>query len=258
MSRVERHKNEYSKADREAVENIKPSDDPKDLDFAYGSKTEGRRAKAAAEKAGKGKKESKAAAQDDLGVWDQTEEEKKKARQEARAMGDGKPEFHGGRAFGKLLNFIGTLILIAAIIACLALFVPHYAGIEQYPVTNGSMEPAIPSGSMVYTAQVDPSTLSPGDIIVFTSSEDGETPVTRRVVENNIAGGEVVTTGDANEQDDPDPATYSSILGKKVLSVPMLGYLASPMKTIPGKAAMGLVILGACILKAIGSKLRKS
>ena len=29
MSRVERHKNEYSKADREAVENLKPSDDPK-------------------------------------------------------------------------------------------------------------------------------------------------------------------------------------------------------------------------------------
>ena len=53
MSRVERHKSEYSKADREAVENIKPSDDPKDLDFTYGSKPEGRRAKAAADKAEK-------------------------------------------------------------------------------------------------------------------------------------------------------------------------------------------------------------
>ena len=36
MSRVERHKNEYSKADREAVEKIKPSDDSADLKFAYG------------------------------------------------------------------------------------------------------------------------------------------------------------------------------------------------------------------------------
>ena len=147
MSRVERHKSEYSKADREAVENIKPSDDPKDLDFTYGSKPEGRRAKAAADKkeakaapekkaAKSGQKpksraERNASPDDDLGVWDQTEEEKKKARQEARAMGDGKPEFHAGRALGKLIGFIGTLILIVAIVACLALFVPHYAGIEQ-------------------------------------------------------------------------------------------------------------------------------
>ena len=274
MSRVERHKSEYSKADREAVENIKPSDDPKDLDFTYGSKPEGRRAKAAADKkeakaapekkaAKSGQKpksraERNASPDDDLGVWDQTEEEKKKARQEARAMGDGKPEFHAGRALGKLIGFIGTLILIVAIVACLALFVPHYAGIEQYPVTNGSMEPAIPSGSMVYTAQVDPSTLSAGDIIVFTTSGSGDTPVTSRVVENNIAGGAVITKGDANEQNDTDPAEYSSILGKKVLSVPVLGYLASPMKTILGKVAMGLVIVGAFILKAIGARLKKA
>ena len=116
MSRVERHKNEYSKADREAVENLKPSDDPKDLDFKYGNKDAGHAAadRKRTEKAEpKGRRAKKAQAQDeDLGIWDQTEEEKKKSRQEARAMGDGRPEFHGGRVLGRLIGFIGTVILI--------------------------------------------------------------------------------------------------------------------------------------------------
>ena len=262
MSRVERHKNEYSKADREAVENLKPSDDPKDLDFKYGNKDAGYAAadRKRTEKAEpKGRRAKKAQAQDeDLGIWDQTEEEKKKSRQEARAMGDGRPEFHGGRVLGRLIGFIGTVILIAAILACLGLVVPHYAGIEQNAVTGGSMAPAIKAGSMVYTAQTEPSTLEAGNIIVFRSGENSSETQTRRVVENHVAEGEVITKGDANDQNDPAPVAYSSIIGKKVFAVPMLGYLAAPMKTIMGKVAMALVILGAYILTAIGSKLRKS
>ena len=196
MSRVERHKDEYAREDRAALKS-RP---------------------------------------DDLGVWDQTEEEKRKARREARAMNDGKPEFHGGRVFGKLISAIGTILLVVAIIACLGLSVPRFAGIEQYVVISGSMEPAIPVGSMVYSAQTDPSTLEAGDIIVFYSNEAGSTPVTHRVVENHVADGEIITKGDANEQNDMSPVVYANVLGKLVLHVPMLGYIAAPLGTIGQQA----------------------
>ena len=215
MSRVERHKDEYAREDRAALKS-RP---------------------------------------DDLGVWDQTEEEKRKARREARAMNDGKPEFHGGRVFGKLIGAIGTILLVVAIIACLGLSVPRFAGIEQYVVISGSMEPAIPVGSMVYSAQTDPSTLEAGDIIVFYNNEAGSTPVTHRVVENHVADGEIITKGDANEQNDMSPVIYSNVLGKLVLHVPMLGYIAAPLGTITGKIAMGCVILAAYLLTVVGSKL---
>ena len=215
MSRVERHKDEYAREDRAALKS-RP---------------------------------------DDLGVWDQTEEEKRKARREARAMNDGKPEFHGGRVFGKLIGAIGTILLVVAIIACLGLSVPRLAGIEQYVVSSGSMEPAIPVGSMVYSAQTDPSTLEAGDIIVFYNNEAGSTPVTHRVVENHVADGEIITKGDANEQNDMSPVIYSNVLGKLVLHVPMLGYIAAPLGTMTGKIAMGCVILAAYLLTVVGSKL---
>ena len=215
MSRVERHKDEYAREDRAALKS-RP---------------------------------------DDLGVWDQTEEEKRKARREARAMNDGKPEFHGGRVFGKLISAIGTILLVVAIIACLGLSVPRFAGIEQYVVISGSMEPAIPVGSMVYSAQTDPATLETGDIIVFYSTEAGSTPVTHRVVENHVADGEIITKGDANEQNDMSPVVYANVLGKLVLHVPMLGYIAAPLGTMMGKIAMGCVILAAYLLTVVGSKL---
>jgi signal peptidase len=249
MSRVERHKDEYAKEDRLAVErNSTPA----------GGRTSDAGSYRTAEPAavsGRAARNSSMSKEGDLGIWDQTEEEKKKARREARAMNDGKPEFHGGRAIGKLISAIGTIILIVAIVACLGLSVPRFAGIEQYVVISGSMEPAIPVGSMVYSAQTDPATLETGDIIVFYSSEAGSTPVTHRVVENHVADGEIITKGDANAQNDMSPVIYANVLGKLVLHVPMLGYIAAPLGTMMGKIAMGCVILAAYLLTVVGSKL---
>lgn len=270
MSRVERHKNEYSKADREALEKSKPADDSADLKFEYGKGEKAAEQKEQAKPAqstgvdrevprkGRAARNKGKSQPEEPGILDQTEEEKARARKEARAMGDGRPEFHGGRLLGGLIHLIGTLIIIIAIVACLGLYVPRFAGIGQYEVKDGGMEPAIPTGSMVYTAQTEPSTLSEGDVIVFYANESGTTPVTHRVVENKIADGNVITKGDANAQNDPEPVPYSNIIGKKVLSVPMLGYLAAPMASTLGKVAMGLVIIGAYLLTVIGSKMRKA
>lgn len=257
MSRVERHKDEYSKEDRLAIENRTARGAEGSGSAAPAGRAVRSAAAASAPAAAGGRAaRNQEAAVPEIGGWDQTEEEKKRARKEARAMRDGKPEFHGGRVLGRLIGAIGTILLIAAIIACLGLSVPRFAGIDQYVVISGSMEPAIPVGSMVYSAQTDPSTLEPGDIIVFYSNEAGDTPVTHRVVENHVADGEVITKGDANAQNDLSPIVYSNILGKLVLHIPMLGYIAAPLGTMMGKIAMGCVILAAYLLTVIGSKLR--
>ena len=112
MSRVERHKNEYSKADRAAVENIRPSEDPADISFAYGKngnnaagETSGKTGGADVEVQRKGRAaRRKAEAQNaEMGILDQTDEQKARSRKEARAMGDGKPELHINRFFGWLI-----------------------------------------------------------------------------------------------------------------------------------------------------------
>jgi signal peptidase len=257
MSRVERHKDEYAKADREAVERSLSMEKGGSAEAPSGRTADAgvHRAAESTSAAGRAARSSSMSKEGDLGIWDQTEEEKRKARKEAREMKDGKPEFKGGRAFGKLIKAIGTILLILAIVACLGLTVPRFAGIEQYVVISGSMEPTIPVGSMVYSAQTEPSTLEEGDIIVFNSDKTGDTPITHRVMENHVADGEIITKGDANGQNDTEPVAYADVLGKLVLHVPMLGYLAAPIATTTGKIAMGCVILAAYILTVVGRKL---
>ena len=166
---------------------------------------------------------------------------------------------------GRFLNFLGSLILWAAILLCLVLAAPRLAGIRTYVVISGSMEPAIPTGSMVYSKEVDPKTLETGDVIVFYSSNaaPGGTdtkdiiPITHRVVSNDTAAGEITTKGDANEQNDISKVTYMNVEGKVIFHVPHLGYLASPLSSTMGKIALALIILAGYLLAEAGSSMRK-
>ncbi|MDE6961989.1 MAG: S26 family signal peptidase, partial [Lachnospiraceae bacterium] len=48
------------------------------------------------------------------------------------------------------IRFTGTLLLVALVAVCLPLTVPRFFGYHIYSVISGSMEPAIPTGSLVY------------------------------------------------------------------------------------------------------------
>ena len=152
---------------------------------------------------------------------------------------------------GRFLIFLGTLMMWAAILVCLALAAPRLAGIKTYAVISGSMEPAIPVGSMVYSREVDPKTLETGDVIVFYNSNatqgDGSTtgiiPVTHRVVLNDTGVGEITTKGDANEQRDISKVTYNNVEGKVIFYIPHLGYIGAPLSSTMGKVAFILIVL---------------
>lgn len=165
---------------------------------------------------------------------------------------------------GRFLNLLGSLIMLVVILLCLALAAPRLAGIKTFVVISGSMEPAIPVGSMVYSKAVDPKTLETGDVIVFYSSNapqgggTGEViPVTHRVVLNDTTNGEITTKGDANEKNDISKVTYLNVEGKVIFHIPQLGYLAAPMSSLMGKMALALIILAGYILTEVGSSLRK-
>lgn len=146
-----------------------------------------------------------------------------------------------------VLNFIGTAIIIIAIVLCLLLTVPRLFGINSYTVLSGSMEPAIPVGSLVWTKSIDPADAEPGDVILFYDGRS-DIPVTHRVVENDAANGQIITKGDANAQNDISPVYYQNVLGKMVLHIPKLGTLLSPLGTMAGKIAMALIILAGLFL----------
>ncbi len=165
---------------------------------------------------------------------------------------------------GRFLNLLGSFIMLAVILLCLALAAPRLAGIKTFVVISGSMEPAIPVGSMVYSKAVDPKTLETGDVIVFYSSNapqgggTGEViPVTHRVVLNDTTNGEITTKGDANEKNDISKVTYLNVEGKVIFHIPQMGYLAAPLSSLKGKIALALIILAGYILTEVGSSLRK-
>ena len=178
---------------------------------------------------------------------------------------DSRPKKEKGKPapLGRFFSFLGSFIMWAAILLCLLLAAPRLAGIKTYVVISGSMEPAIPVGSMVYSKEVDPATLETGDVIVFYSSNSlqggsGEViPITHRVVANDTAAGEITTKGDANEQNDISKVTYLNVEGKVIFHIPHMGYLAAPLSSTMGKIALALIILSGFLLTEVGSSIRK-
>ena len=162
---------------------------------------------------------------------------------------------------GKFASILGILIIIAVIVLCIPLTVPKFLGMDSYSVISGSMEPAIPTGSLVYSKYQDPETIEAGDVIVFNDAvlageTMGDIPVvSHRVVKNDEANQEFVTKGDANKQEDMAPIPYNNLIGKVIFHIPVLGRLDIVFATMSGKLAMIAAILGGLILNILGKKL---
>lgn len=119
-----------------------------------------------------------------------------------------------------LCSVIGTLMLLSVILAAAPLTIPQYMGYEIYNVVSGSMEPAIPIGSVIYVKPTEPSELKKGDIIAFQS---GDSVVMHRVVTNKVVEGKITTKGDANDSEDLMEVSYSNLIGIVARHVPILG-----------------------------------
>ena len=148
--------------------------------------------------------------------------------------------------------------MIVMIVLGLIVAVPHLLGYEQYVVVSGSMEPAIPVGSLVMAKPVKPAELQVGDVIVFYTERHIDTPVTHRVVENRIDEREVITKGDANAANDINPVLYENIDGKVARHIPRIGFMVGLFGTVMGKFSALMIIVAGYLLTLVGSNLHKS
>ena len=134
-------------------------------------------------------------------------------------------------------SVLGTLLLIIIVAAYLTITIPRAFGYEIYTVISGSMEPAIPTGSLVYVKYIQPEEIQTEDVIAFYGTDADGSIVTHRVVSNSAAMGNFITKGDANSDNDMNTIPYANYIGKVQLSVPKLGGIFQTITGTNGKIA---------------------
>lgn len=155
---------------------------------------------------------------------------------------------------GRICSVAGTALIISVIILCSLLVLPGIFGFHMYHVLSGSMEPAVPVGSLLYVSAEAQEDVEEDEIIAFYSALEDGSVITHRVVKNNVVSGTFITKGDANEKEDPEPVAYENYIGNVILTLPYLGKLLTIMTSYYGKiAAAGVILLGV-VLNLAGSR----
>lgn len=141
-------------------------------------------------------------------------------------------------------NAIGTILLLLVILLCIPLTLPRFWGYQVYTVISGSMEPAIPTGSLVYVKEKEAAKIQKGEVIAFHTYPDTGAVIIHRVIKNQVVSGKFITKGDANQAEDMTPVSYKNLVGKVTMSIPQLGEILSLLVTFQGKIiAAGMVAL---------------
>lgn len=164
-----------------------------------------------------------------------------------------RPRRKSGRLASAFCTLMGTLIVLLVIASCLPLTAPRLLGLDIYSILSGSMEPEIPTGSLVFSESCPPEEIAPGEIIVFNTEG---MPVTHRAVENRVVEGEFVTKGDANLQEDMQTVPYDRLLGRVKYHVPMLGQILVLYGTRTGKIYAFAFLLCGVMFHILASRLR--
>ena len=142
----------------------------------------------------------------------------------------------------RVAKVAGTLCLLALLAPFLVFAVPQTVGADHgFVILSGSMEPELSPGDVVIVS--DAASVGVGDVITF--SDGSAVPITHRVV--GVVDGQFVTKGDANENADSAPVDPSAVLGRVVITIPVLGHVILWANTPLGQVSLvvvPLVLLG--------------
>jgi signal peptidase len=146
----------------------------------------------------------------------------------------------------------------AALAATVALLLPlatflvavWLLGWQLQHVESGSMSPTFPVGSLLITAQVDPSDVAVGMPIVFEDPREAGRLVTHRVV-GFAPGAELafMTRGDANLTNDAAPVPARLVRGRVLWHVAVLGTVLDWLQW--PRSFLVLVLLPGALLLAL-------
>lgn len=117
--------------------------------------------------------------------------------------------------------FLLLLMLSPFLAYAFGQFIPFYDG---FIVTSGSMEPEIQTGAVLFTYRTSAKNIQVGDTITF---QKGDTFTTHKVIEKETDPISFRTQGIANNSPDPGTVTEDELEGKKLFSVPYIGYIIS-------------------------------
>jgi signal peptidase len=151
-----------------------------------------------------------------------------------------------GRIAGYAAWFVG--LLVALLLA--ATFIPTIFGLESLVVASGSMQPAMPVGSVALTRDVDSRAVATGDIISFRRRGSAET-TTHRVVGVKVEGSQVIftTKGDANSSPDPESVIVDDRIHRVEYVVPEAGFVVRYARSPLGAIALFVVPIAGLALE---------
>jgi signal peptidase len=149
------------------------------------------------------------------------------------------------------------VLLIAVILVVLgtivvARVIPFVTGGATFVVGGGSMEPAIPLGSVAIVTPVATSDLRVGDVVSVRVGRE-QSVFTHRIVRlaPRDDGLWIETKGDANAAPDPSIVPATTVIGRLAVGLPYAGYAVRVMSTAPGVLlvlAIGVLTLAAASL----------
>ncbi|MDP2741323.1 MAG: signal peptidase I [bacterium] len=114
------------------------------------------------------------------------------------------------------IGIIGLLLLVSSF--------PISGNIKFLTVQSGSMSPAIKTGSVVMISPAKDYKI--GDVITFGQMSKSKAPITHRINDIKVVGGNPVyiTKGDANNATDIKEIQKKDVIGKVLFNVPYFGY----------------------------------
>lgn len=145
----------------------------------------------------------------------------------------------------KVVRFLAIGTTVIAMLSGVLIAGSRIIGYPPYIILSGSMEPEIPTGSLVFinTHERNP---EEGDVIAYRLS-DG-VMVVHRVVDYDEDQGLYTMKGDQNDMPDAAQITNKEIMGSYVLCIPYMGYVMQKIEYPAIQLVAGLYLSGPILL----------
>jgi signal peptidase len=148
----------------------------------------------------------------------------------------------------RLTDALLTAVLLSAVALASLVIAAPLTGHQPFILRGGSMAPSIPRGAIAIIAKDRLDALQVGEVVTF--QVPNSAVITHRITHvSQLAGATYLETkGDANASPDPELIPASWVLGRVVLSIPLVGYLLALPSSPIGIVAIASLVL--CLLGA--------
>lgn len=141
-------------------------------------------------------------------------------------------------------SYMNTILAFFVLLLFCLVF-PFFVGYTKtFIVLSGSMMPMMMPGDMIIVNTINPEDLKVGDVIAFQDPYGASNIVTHRIVSIDDSSGSRIfqTKGDANGSPDVFSVPASTVIGKLVFVLPLVGYLPGFLKDNPIVYVLAIIV----------------